>query len=1018
MKRIFSVLLVVAVLCTTLLPVAFADDVVSVARVGETVIELDAYYPGYASGNANASGDSLVRVSDVAVPTFASLTETTITLDVEEAGSYKIEWVANAYVNADSAAMTLALNDADVFKVISQNGTTIEDGRGNAATALSASSKSTDAGYTVGIGPAETPYAMKKYNSVVTLNEGTNTIKLYAHSISDWNIYNLVMDYVKLTSLVRNVAPKGETVIELDDYYAQYDAGAVVANANASGASLVNAKDKFKFNGPNDPPYTDRITVPVDRTITLEVPVTGTYTLEWVANAYYDADSSPMTLYVDDAETFKVAASGSSASTDAGYTVGSGPDGALTYVMKKYTKNIVLLEGTHTIKLSILGGQQWGAYNFVVDYVKLTSQIKSVDVSAAATTRIELDQFYGVGAAEGWNNSTHTDDTGKASGGAYTFFFQGNVISVRDNYKQRSFYVNAPKAGEYDITFVASPDTYENGKSRVELFINDAEVIDCVDNTPDSDPTPGEYFPGGAVNHDMKLYTATVNLVAGENKVTINVNAEPTYGTALCFAVDYLEFAPVLPVAVAAEGDTVINLDSYYGKYDEAVVVANANANGEYLVKAANKVKFNGPNDPATTADKKVTPVVRTITIDVEKAGDYTIEWVANATNNSDSSAMTLAVNGADVFDVPAQSGTTIKDGHGEDTTMAKVSASTDAGYTVDVLNDATTLQYVMKKYNSIVSLNEGENTITLYTLGGLQWGNYNFVMDYVKLAPVAPVAVAAEGDTVINLDSYYGVTAPAVVVADGNAVGGYLVKADNLGSFNRAGEPTGDNRKTTPVVRTITLDVEAAGDYDIEWVASAQYDGDTSAMTLAVNGSDVFKVLSDNGTIRRDGRGNNYADLSETSPSVDAGYTVTIAGERPYVMKKYSSTVALNEGENTITLYVIGGLNWGDYTFVMDYVKLAPAAEEELVDSVTLDASSNTASATVYYDASYTGQVIIAVYDEHNRLIGFNNAAIAADNATISASYNGTVESVKVYVWDNLTSCKPLAAIKTPAIQ
>ena len=864
-----------------------------------------------------------------------------------------------------------------------------------------------------------------------------------------------------------SVAPAGDTLIELEKYYPE---AIVEENSNASGGFLVKAANVRPFTGEDERTGDDLRFVPVVRTIILDVAVAGTYKIEWVANERFNPDSSAMTLAVNEQDVFKVIAEGqhlgsnpeyqykmftqdgraqtaaledASTGENAGYTVAVLNDPVTCdYVMKKYTADVNLTQGANTIDIYVTGGVQYAFYNFVMDYVKISSSMPGI--AGEGATRIELDdKYYKHGAARGWDTSSVVPSD-LASGGSYIWIENPPTGWGTNSLKERTFSFYAYEAGNYDVTFVAGPNSHGEYKSKVELLINDTEIIDSAE-TANTDPTPGVDLP--TADLDMKLYKAeNVTLNEGVNTFTIKVTGDTHYAVPY-FALDYLEFAPAVEedtrVAVSSIGSTTIELDAYYPE----IVKADTNASGSSLVRASDSKPF-AENVGQTAGDqRRFTPIKRTITLNVETAGNYGIEWVANTRFNEDSSAMTLAVNDKDVFKVIAQgapaggayAGQTIAvDGRGQVVdSLSGATSGTDAGYTVSV-NDR---DYVMKKYTATVALDEGDNTIDLYLICGLQWGNYNFCMDYVKLTS-SMKSVSSTKSATIELEEYYP---SSMYLANGSASGGGVacindiqpdfIKVEGSEDYRNgsATENGGDQRRFKPIARTITFNAEEAGNYTIEWIANKNVNADSSPITLAVNDKDVFRVISNGGinassssayagqTLSRDGRGNIVDDsvfLNEQSPSVDAGWALTIAGVE-YKMQKYTATVALDEGINTISVYFCGGVNYTNYNLAMDCVTLSYSGEiEEKVDSATIDTEAKTATATVYYDTTYTGKVILAVYDANNRFIGMNSADISADYATISASYTGTAASVKVFVWNNFEACKPLAAAKIPTIQ
>lgn len=80
-------------------------------------------------------------------------------------------------------------------------------------------------------------------------------------------------------------------------------------------------------------------------------------------------------------------------------------------------------------------------------------------------------------------------------------------------------------------------------------------------------------------------------------------------------------------------------------------------------------------------------------------------------------------------------------------------------------------------------------------------------------------------------------------------------------------------------------------------------------------------------------------------------------------------------------------------------------------INSVVIDETLSTATVDAYFDASYTGAAMVALYSSANELVGVYQGSIIDENlVTASVDYTNAPVTAKVFIWGDTVNVVPLA--------
>lgn len=500
-------------------------------------------------------------------------------------------------------------------------------------------------------------------------------------------------------------------------------------------------------------------------------------------------------------------------------------------------------------------------------------------------------------------------------------------------------------------------------------------------------------------------YHAEKELSAGKHTVKFSV-ARPTVASQPhLFMMDYIQFKPVKP-SLGQNFSTTLEMEDYidnFVAYDGDVtqaftpsIIQSGNAGNGKAITTDRSFTFDGVT--------KSVPIRANIPITVREDGYYSFEVLESGAGCNGYLTISNNSNTATAITSFAEGVKLSENGSGLDT--------------ADEIRENYWTYFGVKWHsarlsNGLAYLSKGDYTLNVH-YNGRQIGNgasgMAFMIDYVKVTPVASpeATIAANGETFLEIDDYTkyfvkdkNVSLPAKVVNHAKAHNG------KLASITESPMATGHDF-------SITINAENAGWYDMGSVMSVNNGGWTSLVTLSVN--DIPVIKGD--------RNKAVEDLSD--PYVDEnGKNQARYIDNSYLMHRFSEKVYLNEGENKLTIHaaprtqktdaekasdeaaIAAGGTAGNYMvgYFIDYISFKPVADDVAIDGAKV-------SGTVVYDKAVSGKLIVAAYDGKD-LIGTYTTDISGLFADINTTFKAAPDTVKVFVWKDLTNIEPITAPK-----
>lgn len=393
-----------------------------------------------------------------------------------------------------------------------------------------------------------------------------------------------------------NVAPDGETVIELEDYYDQYGK----ENDNASEGKLLYST------------WGSGTIEEIKLEIIINVEREGYYSTE------YSASSRNGNEYLSLVQ-FAVDGAGIGDNNAKGTPIADGYMDDSNFIVYRYSgASVYLTPGEHTLQVTV-GVTKDSRIKFAMDYVKFIPN--QAQVVGGEKVILEFEDYADKFVTENEN----------ASGGKLVYTSWGTAVPTYTI----SIPVNVLSSGYYNSEFAVAKHPDKVGTSDVILKIDDTEIGSNKHTSPGEDISNGNTY----VNETWPMHRyqgKTVFLEAGMHVLKAEVGT--TGDSVVKFAADYIAVMPSAGFNVPASGARF-----EFEDFDEKYVTENENAsNGKLL---------------ATSWGKDETYQVE-FPVNLQENGFYRVEYsMAQHPNNIGVSDVQMLIDGAAIGDNAPGSG-------------------------------------------------------------------------------------------------------------------------------------------------------------------------------------------------------------------------------------------------------------------------------------------------------------------------------------------------------------------------
>jgi len=590
-------------------------------------------------------------------------------------------------------------------------------------------------------------------------------------------------------------------------------------------------------------------------------------------------------------------------------------------------------------------------------------------------------------------------------GGENMRWFAGPNYIARSANADLSIEVHLPYSCNYTIDTVMHYVPNPVNVGLMEVYV-DGNLISSSKESPTSDLAINNSYPWKHM--PLKLFRdKDIYLKAGTHKIDVKMTVATNTAQPQHFAADYIQFTPQLEV-VSDSVDSWIEFEDYVGKgITDNGKGTDTTATNYY----ASPIAHGGASfhtDSYATGDAGY-DVLLNVPLYVETEGVYSFEYVTSKVGNG--SKLYLNENDLTAF---------------YENTLTPFFSAQSGGTALNDPQDPLTKKYSYfnaahhsaQKFTSKVYLPAGENVLTVEMpcRAANAGGTAATCLDYFKLTPTIDVkTVAAEGESRIELEEYTGCIIydkwqtdtehKPVLDEEGNPIvtGTNLIFTGASVQYNDFSIGYASNDRllnmsektgiTGPSTLLIPVKVEKDGWYDVDWVVTnSTNNGHLSVVQLQVDGK---AILQNNKNVVTGG--------------------ISYPASQYYPTGQFKTRTYLTAGDHLVTMNAAQIAtytnNYYGIKYNADYLAFTPV---ETTEGVTLDESTKTATASVALPGSFTGKVITACY-AGDELVGVAAKDITAEGIlTTSASFTATPDTVKVFVWSDLSSVTPLTVNKT----
>ena len=264
------------------------------------------------------------------------------------------------------------------------------------------------------------------------------------------------------------------------------------------------------------------------------------------------------------------------------------------------------------------------------------------------------------------------------------------------------------------------------------------------------------------------------------------------------------------------------------------------------------------------------------------------------------------------------------------------------------------------------------------------------FGLDYIKLTAITShdvVELSSNSETYAEAETY----SDSFLKGSSSTVTPSIMKNfsayasnENIISFSNIVADTID--------LSFSVNAEKAGLYNIASVMTCP-EGNSgknycSPITVSVNGTPVLDNAKANGT-----------DYSHENKFGSSNGNLS--------MYLYEKSVYLNEGLNTIEFQAAHRSVDDKCQFYFDYISFKPV----VLDDVTIE--GNTVTGTVAYEEAVSGTLIVAAYANKELVGSYAVDANDQTSAEISLDCTKAPDTVKVFVWEDLSNMVPVVTAK-----
>lgn len=549
----------------------------------------------------------------------------------------------------------------------------------------------------------------------------------------------------------------------------------------------------------------------------------------------------------------------------------------------------------------------------------------------------------------------------EASAGAYL------GLSERNGAGNMTFTipVNVTESGLYDLEIMGTIGGNGEYLSVYTINVGDGELVAKYETEKGYTPPEGTHeAEGGYTAPDYKFYPMNyvrtrAYIPAGEQNIVVEAqtNTNELTGIGVKMALDYLSFNKVVLPEADLENGIVIEMEDFipYINYTFDEEGSNSAAKVE-------EAKASGGAVMDMTERSHVAAIEFDVPFVIKESGWYDLNLVASTSNNSDTSVLSL------------------KDGEDEwiNNWVNSGYASKEALYFGEV--DTPFRWYSVYDHETSRYIEAGEYNLKASAVSITNQANATkFVADCLKITPVN-MELPADGTIELeNAKNFFSPWKPGSSVADGDA------SVTMLHTYG--GED---------VVAGIPVIFPESGYYDITFLGTPWNNNGLSKIDISIDGT----LIMDNDNTKY-GNALGY-DYKQYLPAYEFTKEFVYIEEGVH---NVSVAAFVREPDNPLN----------ECAFGMDSITFVRAE-----DQVSVNTSEKTLTITAFYGAPTSGSFIAVAYKD-NQLVGivsFDEVDRTIFDAVIPYDCDGTPDTVKVFVWEDLASVAPVVKAKTIAVK
>lgn len=683
--------------------------------------------------------------------------------------------------------------------------------------------------------------------------------------------------------------------------------------------------------------------------IDVELPVDGTYKIEYGLGYKSSQNLSKVTLTLDD--TIIIGDNTTKGDIDRSLNQ--------TYPWKNYiplytyyADSQVLKGGKHKVTVTVdLPESSNQPYLFCADYIEFDPVMASVDLKhderiefenyASSVSIEQTDGTFGTASVREWKNCS--------AGKCFAVDTADNL--AKNTYESFAIPVHVKHEGYYQMTFV---ECY--GMSYTDIFLDsesgtqlDSGMTTVLDDQKDSNGNYTYFGPGWA---RKQTGTKNVYLPEGYHNLIIRIQKR-NYQQDFAAYLDYIEFKPITEI-IEKESEFLIEFENYSSDL-------NGNTPEVRSFDTAHGKKYLASGGAGSQT------VVLDVPVYVEEDSTFYVDAAIGQANHL--SLVTLLKNGNE-----------------------ELYSFTAGNAKREYFKDSP---FALYEYKFPVKLDKGFQTLTFSMAPRSNYSNtVAYALDYFHLAPDTD-GVVEEGkvttiefeDVVKKIDKIEQSDGSAIKNTDGSFYTPSVGNAPNCSGTKYAVLDTPDGQAVDSYYDIpVKIDVKNEGEYRIKYVVTGN---------LVAPG-----VFVDSKTENIAAPRIKIDDSKNTQGSYDY-YNSTWA-----TAGVHEGTIHLKEGIHTINFrnYKRSG-NFADYAQHFDFVEISPIE--------SFNVSNGTASVTAITDRPVTGTAILALYNGGRMVavdyVPMNNSKLIE----ISIPVSETVTSAKVMTWVDFNSLKPIEDAK-----